>query len=125
MSYQTSKTAGDLWVSLVYITSEHEKIEGFANLSALVLAEASAKLCMMKETDDGYTDLAADIQTLEKIANVDEISTGRDMTVAAVKYSWVMTEIQRKQRELLPICLKHKLIEFSDGARFAGYGEGL
>ena len=94
-------------------------------LSALVLAEATAKLHAMTEKDNDYQDLKMDIETLKNIANVDEISTSRDMTVAAIKYSWVMTEIQRKQRELLPICLKHKLIEFSDGARFAGYGGDL
>lgn len=125
MSYQTSKTAGDLWVSLVYVTTEHEKIEGFAMLSALVLAEAKAKLSGMKETEEEYDVLKRDIETLEKTADVNDISQKRDMTTAAVNYSWVMTEIQKKQRELLPICLKHKLLEFSDGARFAGYGEGV
>lgn len=125
MSYQTSKTAGDLWVSLVYVTTEHEKIEGFAMLSALVLAEAKAKLSGMKETEEEYDVLKRDIETLEKTADVNDISQKRDMTTAAVNYSWVMTEIQKKQRELLPICLKHKLLEFSDGARFAGYGGDL
>ena len=91
-------------------------------LSALVLAEAKAKLSGMKETEEEYDVLKRDIETLEKTADVNDISQKRDMTTAAVNYSWVMTEIQKKQRELLPICLKHKLLEFSDGARFAGYG---
>lgn len=94
-------------------------------LSALVLAEATAKLHAMTENDNDYQDLKIDIETLKKIADVDDISLKRDMTTAAVNYSWVMTQIQNKQRELLPICLKYKLIEFSDGARFAGYGGDL
>ena len=125
MSYQTSKTAGDLWVSLVYVTTEHEKIEGFAMLSALVLAEAKTKILDLDKDSEKFSEFSKDIQILEKAANVDNISLSRDMAMSATKYTWVMTEIQKKQREILPICLKYKLVEFSDGARFAGYGEGV
>lgn len=125
MSYLTSKTAGDLWVSLVYVTDEHEKIEGFSMFSALILAEAEAKLHNMPVNSDEYNKLQADILLLRKIADIDSISLGRDMSVAATKYAYVMTEIQKKQRAILPICLKYKLLEFSDGTRFSGYGEGV
>lgn len=125
MSYQTSKTMGDIWLSLIYETDEHRKIEGFAALAALAYAAACAKKANYEETAPELEELKKDIQTLEKIAQMSNISDNRDMSLTAKNYAWVMSRIQDKQRELLPICLKHKLIEFSDGARFAGYGEAL
>lgn len=125
MSYQTSKTAGLLWVSLVYITDEHQKIEGFAAFAALVLAEAEAKLATYGKDTAEYAQLKQDVETLKKSADINDISMRRDMSAAAGNYTKVMTSLQIKQREILPICLRHKLVEFSDGARFDGYGEGL
>lgn len=93
--------------------------------ASLILAEAEAKKAEMRKTDEGYAQICKDVESLRKIANVDEISLGRDMSISAVRYAYIMTAIQQKQREILPICLRQKLLEFSDGARFAGYGEGL
>lgn len=125
MSYQTSKTIGDIWLSLIYETDEHRKIEGFAAFSSLVYAAAVAKLAGYHETDEEYKQLKEDIEDLKQISNICNISNNRDMSLTAKNYAWVMTQLQARQQEILPICLRWKLLEFSDGARFAGYGEGL
>lgn len=125
MSYQTSKTLGDIWLSLIYEVDEHRKIEGFAAFAALAYASAVAKLQKMQENDADYVQLKEDIDKIEKIADMSNISDCRDMSVTAKNYAWVMTQILNRQKLILPLCVKHKLIEFSDGARFAGYGEGM
>lgn len=125
MSYQTSKTLGDIWLSLIYEVDEHRKIEGFAAFSALAYAAALAKLYTLDPETEEFVNLNADIKRLESIADMQNISNARDVTVTAKNYSWVMSQIMSKQREILPLCIRHKLIEFSDGARFAGYGEGM
>lgn len=125
MSYQTSKTLGDIWLSLIYEVDEHRKIEGFAAFAALAYASAVAKLQKMQENDADYAQLKEDVDKIEKIADMSNISDSRDMSVTAKNYAWVMTQILNRQKLILPLCVKHKLIEFSDGARFAGYGEGM
>lgn len=126
MSYQTSKTAGDLWVSLVYVTVENEKIDGFASLVALILGEAETKKLSIKENTPEYNTISDDIQELKEISEeVEKISMKRDMTMTAINYPWIITQIYKNNTKLLKIALKHKLIEFSDGARFAGYGGDL
>jgi hypothetical protein len=39
-------------------------------------------------------------------------------------YAQNVTSILKRIREIMPICVRYRFVEFSDGTVFSGYGRG-